>query len=283
MTPDSSFMNGSSSSSQEIQPLRSDTWEDEGIEMLASSRSSDEFLKIDVEPLGLEVTYDEEKPRPLQRRLYLKIAILLMLVIAIVITAFVVPSKNRTNSATAAQAADTEVPVQEEERSNDVSSCSTRSQYPPFSTLDPVEDLSLPPFQRPSESSPSSHLDPLRAQVANLALPTNAWYQNLLLLRSGEEPTSNHRAYAVPYVVDAAGAIPGLRIHSFRVVPTSTTVTLAVEEPYSLTLGATAVDFRKQEIGPSETKAYSVTTATDLGVTLEWVRFAKELFGTLAI
>lgn len=148
----------------------------------------------------------------------------------------------------------------------------------PFSLLDPVEDLNLYNFQRPFQTSPSSRLDPLRAQATEsssmgkpIPLPTNAWYQNLLLLRENEQPNENHRAFAMPYIVDAAGQIPGLRIHTFQKVANYNTVNLNVNKPHALTMGA-AVDYRQSNQIFNAAKGYSVQAATDLGVTLEWVR-----------
>ena len=134
----------------------------------------------------------------------------------------------------------------------------------PFSTLDPVIDLGLFNFTRPDESSPSSRL-----KLSRKALPTNAWYQNLLSLQPNQEPSQLHRVYTIPYVVDTAGPIPGLRIHAHHLDATSTAVILAVTEPYAVTLGATQeINMNIQE----DTNGYSVVAATELGVTLEWVR-----------
>jgi hypothetical protein len=133
----------------------------------------------------------------------------------------------------------------------------------PFSALDPVTDLGLFKFTRPEESSPSSRL-----KLSRKALPTNAWYQNLLLLQPNQEPSELHRVYTIPYVVDTAGPIPGLRIHAHHLDATSTTVILAVTEAYAVTLGAT----REMNTQEEDTNGYSVVAATDLGVTLEWVR-----------
>jgi hypothetical protein len=140
----------------------------------------------------------------------------------------------------------------------------SESKSAPFSALDPVTDLGLFKFTRPEESSPSSRL-----KLSQRTLPTNAWYQNLLLLQPNQEPSQLHRVYTIPYVVDTAGPIPGLRIHAHHLDATSTTVTLAVTEPYAVTLGATReISLNTQE----DTNGYSVVAATELGVTLEWVR-----------
>jgi hypothetical protein len=136
----------------------------------------------------------------------------------------------------------------------------------PFSTLHPVNDLNMFGSDRPAGSSPSGRL-----QTTESTYPTNAWYQNMLHLRENEAPTNDHRAYPIPYVVDVNGRIPGLRVHTFRNIATSTAVTLTVDEPYALTLGATE-DFSGRSIAMGDAKGYTVRKANDLGFTLEWVR-----------
>jgi endoglucanase Acf2 len=147
----------------------------------------------------------------------------------------------------------------------------------PFSILDPVVDLDLYPFDRPVESSPSPRLDPLRANTNNGALPTNSWYQNLLRLGADEIPGRDHKAYTIPYVIDTAGAIPGVRIHNSRLISTSTQVTLTIDEPFGLTLGGMA------PTGATTTNStgYTVHHATDLGITLQWDAFDNTMSSTL--
>jgi hypothetical protein len=152
----------------------------------------------------------------------------------------------------------------------------------PFSTLDPTTKLYN--FIRPAESSPSARLDPLRLEQETSStqresngrpLPTSAWYQNLLMLGEQEEPSATHRAYAMPYVVDVTGNIPGLRIHTFQKVTTYNTVNLNINEPHALTLGA-ALDLRQQQSIQQlfgAPKGYSVQAATQLGVSLKWDYF----------
>jgi Glycosyl hydrolase family 81 C-terminal domain/Glycosyl hydrolase family 81 N-terminal domain len=135
---------------------------------------------------------------------------------------------------------------------------------PPLSTLDPVEHLNLYPYERPQESSPSARLDRLNRR----AIPTSAWYQNILRLEADAEPTNDNKAYLSPYVVDMAGGIPGVRIHVTRVLAEASQVTLAIDEPYALTMGAMAKG--ATQVGSGLAKGYSVREATELGITLEW-------------
>ena len=137
----------------------------------------------------------------------------------------------------------------------------------PFSTLDPIRDLNMLNLDRPDASSPSGRL-----QIPQPAAPTNAWYQNMIQLRDDESPTDNHRAYPIPYVLDANGKIPGLRVHTTRNIATATGVTLTVDAPFALTLGATE-DIRGRGLDTGSTNSYVVKKATELGFTMEWVRY----------
>ena len=140
-----------------------------------------------------------------------------------------------------------------------------------FSTLDPVRDLGLSDFARPVDSRPSKVLTRLAGK--NKAFPTNAWYQNLLLLRDDEKPSVDHRAYTIPYVVDMAGPVPGLRVHPNSVGASTNVVQLNFVENYGLTLGSRSGKSIGESHGEEENSfRYSVMGMTPLGVTLEWVR-----------
>lgn len=135
-----------------------------------------------------------------------------------------------------------------------------------FSTLDPVRDLGLVEFERPSSSRPPKVLtNKMKKQTA---FPTNAWYQNLLLLRNGK-PSQNHRAYAIPYVLDAAGPVPGLRVHPNHVGASTNQFQVNLIDTFGLTLGASLRATEKLE---DAAFGYNVLETTPLGVTLEWVR-----------
>ena len=126
----------------------------------------------------------------------------------------------------------------------------------PFSTLDPVEDLGVMGVVH-SRIPPQ----PLARASQNKAVPTNAWYENLIVGAKEEPPTNIHKAYAVPYLVDAVGPIPGLRVHPNHLDTQATLVQLLVVEPHGLTLGASG----------STEMAYNIASTNPLGVTLEWV------------
>ena len=147
-----------------------------------------------------------------------------------------------------------------------------------FSQLDPVRDLGLREIHRPHNSRPSPILQKLQEPFR--ALPTNAWYQNMLLLgldntNSGmmavvEQPTSIHRAYVMPYVVDAAGPIPGLRLLPGRLQVGGSTTEWIVNENFGVTLGAMTTTTTNDM-----DRRYVVGNTTKLAVTLEWVRILE--------
>lgn len=143
----------------------------------------------------------------------------------------------------------------------------------PFSKLHPVTDMGLHDYPRPKTSIPAR---PIKEGLLNRKnYPTNAWYQSLLMPM--DEPTEIHRAYAIPYVVDTVGPMPGLRLHPNHIDASSFVIQLYVINEYGLTVGA-MVDAtsspakHRDDISPP-THQYKVTHATPLGVTLNWVRF----------
>jgi len=144
---------------------------------------------------------------------------------------------------------------------------------PPFSVLDPVEDLDRFDFQRPKTSTPSGRLDPL-LENQERALPTNNWYQNMLRLGEDQNPTKDHRVYTIPYLIDAAGDFAGIRAHATRLLATNIQVELQIDEPWGLTLGA-MTDMSVPFSTPELDKGYSVLEATDLGLTLQWDSYMK--------
>ena len=176
----------------------------------------------------------------------------------------------------------------------------------PFSTLHPVHDLGLPFFSRPKDSRPpkaltkqqqdddddnhhnrttnNNHKEHHREETTTtnvLSFPTNAWYQNMLLVRG--EPTEVNRAYATPFLVDAAGPVPGIRMIAGHVDASTAVVQLNTINEYGLTVGAapdrSSTNHKKKKDDNNNTstsihsKEYSVENMTPLGFTLGWVRF----------
>jgi hypothetical protein len=153
-----------------------------------------------------------------------------------------------------------------------------------LSLLDPVMDLGLAAYERPKSSRPPKAL----ADSPYTVYPTNAWYQNLLMLgkdgddHTTENPQDIHRVYCIPYIIDAAGKIAGLRLHgSYRTV-SNTVIQLNTQNEFGLTIGAKVhhgdvveptKDDPDNEKPTTISRGYTIHTATPLGVTLAWVRF----------
>ena len=129
----------------------------------------------------------------------------------------------------------------------------------PFSELTPAE-LGFHPHARPSSSRPGTVFGSWRhgPQSANTdtasssrlgaglkssagqgaAMPTNAWYQNLLVGSVNEgHLTPNNRAYTVPYILDMVGPVPGVRVQFPHVLSSDTIIQLSAVERHGLTLG----------------------------------------------
>lgn len=162
----------------------------------------------------------------------------------------------------------------------------------PFSTKDPVHDLGLPDFDRPKDSKPPKTMTDGDGSSDGTSgdngrrrrrLPTNAWYQNLLMINDGE-PSSLNRVYTIPYLIDAAGSIPGLRFFANHVAASSTIVQVYSVDDYGMVLGAGA-DLSSasgqtngsdaSEGGHSLSNMFRVRTMTNLAVTLDWVRLVS--------
>ncbi|KAG7344297.1 glycosyl hydrolase family 81 protein [Nitzschia inconspicua] len=143
----------------------------------------------------------------------------------------------------------------------------------PFSDLDPVHDLGLAEHVRSKAVAPQwGYLSPSFKSPHDKrnALPTNSWYQNLLMAR--DEPSNLQRAYPAPYLVDLVGMIPGLRAHVTHVEGNAEVMQLSFNEEFGLVLGATKSIAAKNDDDTKEwtSNKYTVTAATNLGVTLEW-------------
>lgn len=138
----------------------------------------------------------------------------------------------------------------------------------PLSLLDPVADLGMYNFDRPLASQPTVHRS-LEAPHRGAALPTNAWYQSFLLMddasTGNDDPTSMHRAYSIPYILDAAGPVAGVRMYPHHVGATSNVIQTYVIENQGLTTGLATAD------GESALRRYQVELMTPLGITLSWV------------
>jgi hypothetical protein len=75
-------------------------------------------------------------------------------------------------------------------------------------------------------------------KVTGRPLPTNKWYQNMLLVPDGNDPMDNHRAYTVPYLIHAVGPVPGIKLHATRLLAMEKIVQVTFVDTHGLTLGA---------------------------------------------
>lgn len=118
---------------------------------------------------------------------------------------------------------------------------SRRSRAPPFSTLDPVNDIHLFSYDnRPEGSSPGTVFSDYQKgqKETGMALPTNEWYENFILTADGQEPTGDQRAYTIPYLINVIGPIPGIKIHATRLLAMEKIVQVSFVDTHGLTLGA---------------------------------------------
>ena len=117
----------------------------------------------------------------------------------------------------------------------------------PLSNLHPSRDLNVLPYDRGfatqlhvqinGESSPEGTQLKSR-QSKSGRLPTNAWYENLLLYTTGRtQPGAEQRVYSMPYIIDATGPIPGLRLHQSNRQGGNLVIQMIVDAATSLTLG----------------------------------------------
>jgi hypothetical protein len=153
----------------------------------------------------------------------------------------------------------------------------------PFSKKHPVRDMGLIGYKRPLVSSPPEGLfhhstNSTSSNGHPVPLPTNAFYQNFLLLQG--EPSNLHRAYALPYILDAVGPIQGLHVLPNFLVASTAVVQLSVNEAFGLTLGAAG------DVNDSNEKTshkFKVGKATELGVTLHWVSHVEIRVVTVSV
>jgi hypothetical protein len=137
-----------------------------------------------------------------------------------------------------------------------------------LSKLHPVDDLGLYSFSRDKGTSPMSALTKgSEKNGGSVNYPTNAWYQNILMM--DDEPSNIHRIYAVPFVLDPAGPIPGVRVHPNHIQASTAVVQLNTVEAYALTVGAAKDATSKHN--STETNGYIIENMTPLGVTLGFV------------
>jgi hypothetical protein len=137
----------------------------------------------------------------------------------------------------------------------------------PFSKLDPISDMNLLGVARDANTGPPGNIFRFDEMTA---VPTNMWYQNLLLHHEGE-PSELQRVYTIPYMIDLAGPIPGMQLHPNHMDATSNVIQLSYVILHGLTLGVAMRSDLASTSDKSLTKDYSVLQTSELGITMSWV------------
>jgi hypothetical protein len=108
------------------------------------------------------------------------------------------------------------------------------SKSAPFSTVDP-QALGVIGLDRPSVSMPAPVFDGLLKQ--DIPLPTNAWYENFFIGTPTTDPDGS-KVFQVPYIMDIASVIPGIRTHACHVQAFGRQVMMTHELENGFSLGA---------------------------------------------
>lgn len=157
----------------------------------------------------------------------------------------------------------------------------------PFSTMDPRR-LNVHAYDRPVFSAPGKVFGALHGgqYKTNVALPTNKWYENMLLVPDEQtEPVDDNRVYTVPYVINACGKLPGINVFGTKLLGMDRVVQVTFVDKFGLNLGAAnQLSIKKianQEFESLIDRQYLVDSTTDdlngelaplspLGLTLKW-------------
>eukprot|EP00599_Poterioochromonas_sp_BG-1_P009041 CAMPEP_0173139988 /NCGR_PEP_ID=MMETSP1105-20130129/4598_1 /TAXON_ID=2985 /ORGANISM="Ochromonas sp., Strain BG-1" /LENGTH=938 /DNA_ID=CAMNT_0014052849 /DNA_START=75 /DNA_END=2891 /DNA_ORIENTATION=+ len=134
------------------------------------------------------------------------------------------------------------------------------SKAAPFSTVDPTT-LGVLSTERPWISRPGKVFGDLVNK--DLPLPTNSWFQNFLL-GSGNDEDGN-KVFQVPYILDIAGSITGIRTHACHVQANDRMVMMTHDMANGLTLGAVENLPQSPIVHSQGTPAFS-----KLAIELEW-------------
>lgn len=152
----------------------------------------------------------------------------------------------------------------------------------PFSSLAPFDTNStaLFSYKRPYGSQPGPVYGPSLskgARTSGVALPTNAWYQNLLLGTAGHDsllPTDSNQLYTLPNIVDLVGPIPGIRTHRPFHAGGDHVVQMAFLPLQGLTIG-------RRSFGSKEEWGYTLLESgesgddiafSNLGLNIQWAQ-----------
>ncbi|CAN0000956.1 unnamed protein product [Ectocarpus sp. 4 AP-2014] len=129
----------------------------------------------------------------------------------------------------------------------------------PFSTVDPA-DAHCPHMDRPEDTWPTSAWGALANASVGLhtSLPTNAWWENIVLGFPSQETRSNN-IVVIPYTFDVAGDTAGLRVHFPQVVASDLIVQTTFDWRHALQLGCV-----------EKVTDHYITQPGPLSVTLNW-------------
>ena len=143
----------------------------------------------------------------------------------------------------------------------------------PFSYLDP-HDAGFAYIDRPPESSPGDVFRNMRN--TGQPLPTNSWCENLFL-GSGDQTDPTNKVFQIPYIVDTAGPVPGVRTHPAHVLSSTVSVEATYEPENGITLGS------EDDFDPQHRISGDVENVpARLAIVLEWEskQYLKQLTGS---
>eukprot|EP00520_Triparma_pacifica_P002205 CAMPEP_0118633740 /NCGR_PEP_ID=MMETSP0785-20121206/1162_1 /TAXON_ID=91992 /ORGANISM="Bolidomonas pacifica, Strain CCMP 1866" /LENGTH=303 /DNA_ID=CAMNT_0006524643 /DNA_START=218 /DNA_END=1125 /DNA_ORIENTATION=- len=134
-------------------------------------------------------------------------------------------------------------------------------------------------IKRPKDSSPGALF-----KTNDSPLPTNRWYQNLLI---GTTPvlTETNKAYTIPYVVDptftslSTSSTSGLMVHWTNVVPSGDKIVQVMSDPTAgVGLGVAAASTSADVPSPT----YTISkTPSPLQVELDWAPEPRSIISTI--
>lgn len=140
----------------------------------------------------------------------------------------------------------------------------------PFSTVSPLA-LGVLGVSRPATSSPGAIFKNLASR--GIPLPTNSWCENFFLGGSNTGP--ENKVFQVPYILDTAGPIQGVRTHGSHVQANDRAAMMTYELENGLTLGAAEVFHAQHEVLGDTSNAIA-----RLAIVLEWKSEAFKRTGT---
>jgi endo-1,3(4)-beta-glucanase len=135
----------------------------------------------------------------------------------------------------------------------------------PFATVDP-RDLGLLQANRPQSSKPGRIFDNFRkSDTKQVPLPTNSWCENFFL--GFDNVQSQNKVFQLPYIIDTAGIIPGIRTHSVNLEANDMSVEMVFDPEDGFIMGGVESFDPQHKISYDE--QFNVAIAR-LSIVLEW-------------